>query len=492
MADHNHNFEIRSVDLDQRTLTGIAIPYRQEINVGNYRERIEPGAVDLNSRPKLFFNHTDPIGIVEELRDTDEGLEILARISRTSKGDDTLTLIQDKAITGLSVGFNGLEHRNEGRTIVRTKIDLQEISTVPFPAYTKAQIAEVRNTQTAQQQGENNMEDLLELRNSMEELERRVAMITVAEPAPQYQGSIAEMAKRGVAEPEFIRTLAAATSGADPTALENTYVDYFYNLVNLGRPLAAAFGIGRLPDSGNTVSFLKVTQTADVGKQAAEGNELTSRSLTFTAGTAAVETYGGANKVSRQVIERSDIPYLEALFRSLGIEYAKEIEIDVATDVQAATWVAGPAVPTGAEGRAGNYLKAVAAASAAIYTGSGFNANFVAVPTVEFIDIVSLVDSGGRPIFAVNGDGANTLGNANVAQVQASIAGLPVVHAPALTTGAIYTFAKEAVGVWESPGAPVQLVQEQIATLQKDVAVYGYAADGVRHALAGVKSVVTP
>ena len=69
------------VDTDQRTITGLAVPYDQEIAIANNTyERFAPGAIQSIEDVKLFWNHDEPIGKVVEGRETDSGFEITAYI----------------------------------------------------------------------------------------------------------------------------------------------------------------------------------------------------------------------------------------------------------------------------------------------------------------------------------------------------------------------------------------------------------------------------
>ncbi len=67
-------------------------------NMGNMKERFEPGAIDGVEDVKLFYGHEEPIGKVIEGRETPEGYEIVARISDTPRGNEVYTLLQDDVL----------------------------------------------------------------------------------------------------------------------------------------------------------------------------------------------------------------------------------------------------------------------------------------------------------------------------------------------------------------------------------------------------------
>lgn len=137
-------FEVRA-DLEERTITGIAVPYGQDANIGGaYMERFVPGAISDVTDVKLFYGHEEPIGKVLTGRDTEAGYEVTARVSMTPRGDEVLTLMRDGVLNKFSVGFVPLESERDGQTVTRTKVSLREISVVAFPAFGNANITEVR------------------------------------------------------------------------------------------------------------------------------------------------------------------------------------------------------------------------------------------------------------------------------------------------------------------------------------------------------------
>jgi phage head maturation protease len=68
------SLELRLDNLEKRTITGLAVPYGQDANIGGvYQERFAPGAIDSIEDVKLFYGHETPIGVVIDGRETDGG-----------------------------------------------------------------------------------------------------------------------------------------------------------------------------------------------------------------------------------------------------------------------------------------------------------------------------------------------------------------------------------------------------------------------------------
>ena len=142
----------RAQSSEARTITGIAVPYLDEIEyMPGYFEQVARDAFDpeTNGPIKLFWSHSEIIGTVTDARNTPEGLEITARISETTLGNDVYALTRDGAIDRFSIGFvpvNTETTRDEdGNThAVYTRIAVREVSLVPFPAYANAAVTDVR------------------------------------------------------------------------------------------------------------------------------------------------------------------------------------------------------------------------------------------------------------------------------------------------------------------------------------------------------------
>src|SRR5690625_3818924 len=107
---HVRQFQIRSVDAEDRTVTGVAVPFNTEVRIndwlGHYFEQIAPGACEVrDGEPKLFWQHREIIGRVTDHADTEDGWQITARISDTTAGNDAYALLKDGAIDRFSIGF---------------------------------------------------------------------------------------------------------------------------------------------------------------------------------------------------------------------------------------------------------------------------------------------------------------------------------------------------------------------------------------------------
>jgi len=475
------SFEIRATDAELRTVEGLAVPYNDTIDIGGgWSERFEKGAIDLTANVKLFRDHEDIIGVVTEMTESDEGLMIKAKISETVLGNETLNLVKDGAIRSFSVGFIPVTDEKKDKTIIRKKVNLKEVSLVAFPAYDKAEVLSVREeTNQEEISMENTTPDytsaIEEVRNHAEELERRLDVITSEKTpsvsAPQFR-SYGEYVKAVASgDVDAHRTFTGADS-AD-TIMKNAWVSDTVRILNAGRPTYSVFSSGALPPDGMNVEYPKInTNTIDVANQAAEGDTLAYGKLTLTSATAPIKTYGGYTDMSRQVVERSSINYVDTAFRAMVAKYAsvtnaamrQQLITDAALFNQSAlgAWTAAEIIDSLAE------------AAVKVNGDTGLPLEFILVSSDVFRLMAKTVDTMDRPILSNTGATVNTYGNINPVGLTGNVLGLPIVVDPSLANLSFYAGNSAAITTYESAGAPFRLNNEEITNLTNSFSVYGY------------------
>jgi HK97 family phage prohead protease len=494
------SFEIRATDTEKREVSGIAVPYNDTIDIGGgWSERFERGAIDTNADVKLFRDHKEIIGVVNELREEDDGLWITAKISDTALGNETMELVKDGAIRSFSVGFIPVKDEKKDKTIIRKKVNLKEVSLVAFPAYEAASVVEVREEVKEEIMTENTTPDydaaIAEVRNHTEALERRLDVLATSTPAtpsvPTFR-SFGDWAK-GVASQKdeaiaLYRAFENAESGSvlADSILKNAWVSDTIRILNAGRPTFTTFSSAALPADGMTIEYpLLDTDTSDIAEQAAEADELAFGKITLTSATAPVKTYGGYTDMSRQVIERSSINYVDAAFRAMVAKYAS-----VTNGVIRAKLIAEAAnfnTASVAAWSADAMLEALADSAVKVNDDTGLPLQFILASSDVFKSLAKLVDGADRPILSNTGATVNTFGSINPVGLTANILGLPVVVDPSLAAGSMYVGNSAAVTTYESAGAPFRLNDEDITNLTNKFSVYGYLAVAAQDPKALVK-----
>jgi HK97 family phage prohead protease/HK97 family phage major capsid protein len=488
-------FEVRA-DLEERTITGLAVPYGQDANIGGaYMERFVPGAITDVTDVKLFYGHEEPIGKVLTGRDTEEGYEITAKVSDTARGNEVMTLMRDGVLNKFSVGFVPLESERDGSTVTRTKVSLKEVSVVPFPAFAGANITEVREdggipaeTSEPQPEQDNSMEnielDVRAVQDEVAELRRVVeAGQTVATPAPMGSEfrSQAEFAKALVAGDNKAVEFARAASTSADAAVVAPWFGYINTLIANNRPTVSAFSRAALPATGLTVEYakidsntLEVTQQVDGLGTAAENATLAFGNLTFETVSATVKTYGGYTTFSRQYVERSQVNTLDQVFQGLALAYAGATNTALVTAIGALDFTGKIFDADG--GTASSLAEGIANGAAYIFTNTGLRPEFILTGTDGYVKLAKVAAGDGRPVLLTDGAGVNNIGTADIAGLRGSVFGLPIIVDPAIGTGVVYMANSNAVLTMESAGAPVRLTDGDITTLTDSVSVYGYMA----------------
>jgi HK97 family phage prohead protease/HK97 family phage major capsid protein len=505
-------FEARA-DIEARTITGLAVPYGQDANIGGgISERFAPGAIDDVSDVKIYYGHEHdnlPIGRVIAGRETEAGYEITAKLTEgVQRADETLALMRDGVLNKFSVGFVPLESERDGQTITRTKVSLKEVSVVAWPAFAGANITEVREdggTPTdpteptpTQEQETNPMSENVELdvravQDEIADLRRIVeAGQTVATPTPigsEFR-SQAEFAKALVSGDtkavEFART---ASTSAD-AAIVAPWYGYINTLIANNRPTVSAFSRAALPASGLTVEYAKIdANTLAVGQQDPENEALSFGNLTFETVSTPVKTYGGYTTFSRQYVERSQVNTLDQVFQGLALAYAGATNSSLVTAIGALDYTGKIFDADG--GTASSLAEGIANGAAYIFTNTGLRPEFILTGTDGYVKLAKVAAGDGRPVLLADGAGVNNIGTMSIPGLSGSVFGLPIIVDPAIGTGIVYMANSQAVLTMESAGAPVRLTDGDITTLTDSVSVYGYMAIATPRVGAIVKLDVT-
>lgn len=516
-------------EADTRTVTGIAVPYGQIIERSNYEtgtryERFEAGAVQPHPDGHMYFyGHGEPIGRVTSERDVDGGHEITARISETVRGTEIHTLLKDGVLTKHSIGFYGVEYRidqvaltDDGPKVdvlTWTKVLARETSVVPFPAYDKAAVTQVRDREPDPHRKEDRMPpenpdgavltraDLDEVTEHLTKLDRQMATaIESGGTGAPASAALAEYRSHG----EFLKALSSgeardhvellnrafadvgATVGDVSPGVSPTWVDRDVKLVENRRPIVNLFNRDPLPTEGMSITYPTFdSKTGDVARQATEGEALSLLKLKIKNASADVTTEGGAVELSKQVIDRMPASYLSKVLQMVKISYAKNTNAIVRARLMAVT--VGASNPTidisgySGLGAGAAYVGAMVDAAGTIEDNSlGLGLDFVLCNREEFKQLAALIDTTGRPLFGVSGQAVNSLGNLSVKAQTLDVGGVPWILDPGMSPAANpRACSSEALTVLESPGAPFQLTDENVINLTEAFSLYGYIASTI-------------
>jgi HK97 family phage prohead protease len=440
------NIETRAIDVqlrfdsETRQLSGIAVPYGEV--TPSYNERFAPGSVHLDQNALLLWQHDqrEPVGKILNGRDKDNAFHFDAFISDTARGRDAATLAAD-GVLSLSVGFIMRDsHIVDGVTEVRDAL-VKEISLVSFPAYAGATVTAVRDDTEPEVPDsapikEEKMEDttstasdLAEVREAIQHLEREVAGINTPAVQPVAYRTAGDFLKAIVSKDDHaVQTLERAYTGATTAESITTPIDVdLIRLVEAANPLGQVFGTGVTPPTGMTITFAKVdSQTDGTATQAAEGDDLGYYELNLGTFTENIITVGNYAELSRQVIDRSSVDYLNSVLRGQAIGLGKALAAQLRSKYQAVCLAALTASRkvTLAAATYDGWVGALADASATYFTPEGVQIDALIVDTATFKDLLAL---DGTPVISFAGENLGAVGSANVSGLRGSIAGIPIV-----------------------------------------------------------------
>lgn len=459
-------------------------------------DTIAPGMTEIIPRDtltpaeqvKLRFEHSDTIGRVTSTRSEEDGLYITARISDTSLGRDARALINDGAITGLSVGFQVTEpadvtHDDDNGTLITQRAGIiHEISLVSFPAYTATNIQQIR-TKTQEEKPmttatyEALAADLDKLSRSVDLLAERVDAPT--EPDTLTFRSFGHYVKALVKGDDLAERAFTGATTADDKTIKPAWVHRVVDKMKRKQRVTEFFTHRYdLPADGMSIEYPEFGEdTLAVAKQATEGADLSYGKITLTTGSAPVNTYGGYSAVSRQQIERGSDVYLTTLFNRQALRYAAAIEeatraLLTATIKQQGSKALKPG--KAASALTVNDLISLLVDAANYYDDTDTTLDGLVVSPDVFKTLATLDAKPKALKFAQAAPGDNTQGTLNVPALSGTLASVPVTLIDG--TGTMAFIASDALEIKESPGAPFRLQDENVINLSKQFSVYGYAA----------------
>lgn len=500
-------YKIALAENDARTLEGLAVPYERETKLApGYYETIARDAYQPDGGVgsiKLLWRHGEVIGAGTATSGHD-GVPIQAKISQTSAGDDAYQLLKDGVVDSLSIGFIPLEYEetwddDQNLHVRQKKIDIKEVSLVPWPAYDDAKVTKVREKTKTKQREETNKMDTTTLENELVHLRSAVNELRTTVAAPQAAPTVdrrcaAEIVKSLVAGDSHTiedvnaiqaRAWSGTTSVADPVATGPHWVNDLTRIYDQPDALKPLFAVGDLPAEGMRVdhTYLK-TNSVTVNKQVNEGDDLTLGKVELQSASTPVGTYGGYTSLSRQTIERASVNILQRHLEAMAVAAGAASRKALAAawnkglkDQEAAALVSTKV----ANALTWADLSALVVDAAAYFAAQNLPLDGLVVNKVTFKALAALT-AGDRPLLAVGNDGSNTAGGLNLVGISGDLAGLKIVcdlnaEATNVATvqkcvGGFYT--RDAIRVYESQ--LVQLQATQVINLTDNYSVYRYAA----------------
>ena len=475
-------------------ITARAVPLDTPTEIApGFVETIQSGAlVPRETGVKLFSEHRDVIGVVTETREEDGGLVIDARISDTQLGRDVRQLIADGALTQMSIGFLPAE---DGQTITRTEtgIDvtvtratLYEVSVVPFPAYEDTAITdqrsatEERETTTMTENVIDRLDDALGgLAVDVRALSDRIDHVETAQveephPLAQYR-SYGDYIKRAPEGLDF-RELTKVGQSAQPPAWLGRLQAKMEAKKRVTNALAYTHDV---PAQGETVQYSVYKEDSLKVAAYTEGTTLVPGTMADELKSAKIVPFAGAVSLTRATVNRADPAYLDDIGQRMAIKYAKTFEDwnvqFVREQIVAAAAVQSVGGQTTAKAVTAESLRNVIIDAQKAFDDSDQYSIDGLFLTWDLIKTIASLGEEKRLLRWVGSDPAvaNEGKIDPTKPISLSLYGVPVTPMPGETLACFYD--KRAVAIRDDGETPLRLQQDQVLSLQRDVAIYGEA-----------------
>lgn len=508
--------EAKAAEEGQRRIDAVAVPYNVYAKVsGGTEVMFKPGSLPVDGKaPRVFMFHdsTKPVGIVAERVDTPEGMLASMKISKTSLGDEALTLAAD-GVFEVSVGVNPIEFTEDkqGRVTV-TKAEWLELSLVPHGAYgAGASITEV----AAQAETDPDEPTTPEVPKEEPPVETTPAPVETVEASIVPTPSLPAQAKRKFDMPTAGEYLAAMHIGGDTfrnvqqafveaqrqsqsafeaaagsggaTNTENTpgllpvpVVGNVFESLNYIRPVVAAVGARAMPDGGNQKTFIRPTWTThpSVAAQASELGTVSATSPVIASNVVSKSTLSGSVTLSVQDIDFTSPAAMGIILQDLAGQYMLASD-NVAADAITAGASASGSTWTVTANDPSSLIAALYDAATDILSASNFLPDTIFVDPTVWKSMGGQLDAEKRPVFPYTGAaglmGVNGMGTANITQMSTfNPLGLRLVVDKNFASGTMVVAKSNAIEFYEQIRGLMSV--EAPTTLGRTFSYYGYCA----------------
>jgi HK97 family phage prohead protease len=477
---------ITAASVADKTITGIVVPFGREgstsmgpviFELGSINE-IDPASV------KLLLEHDNrrPIGRAINFSITPGGINGTFKVSSTTAGADALIEASEGLRDGLSIGAMIDAHEIRDGIIYVTSARMIEISLVTSPAFTDARVTQVaasepedpatetiKEIETMSEQPIEEIEIEADVEASKVEASRFGSPIfTTPRALPsltagQYAHKMIQAQRGSRDAAEFLTAAGEATTTDNAGLIPVPFLREVIGVVDSSRPFIDSIERAALPASGMSFRIPRwqvlptVAETAELATPSDTMTEIDDLEVS-------VVKFAGQQRVSIELLERSDPSYLNELLRGLAASYAQQ------TDSYAFAESAGTAVVSSGATLYGAIADGIADAGNVMR----FDPNRFLADPGNFGAILSAVDGSGRPLFAAinpqNAAGAVTGSRGNVAGLDLYVD--YNIDTGTGVSGLVYPSA--AATFYESGTAQVRV--NVIDTMTVEIAVYGFVA----------------
>ena len=428
-SENTFSIDAAAGDAPRRQISGVAVEYNKIATVSDgTKVMFMPGSLSAEGKnPKLYMQHDSSqiLGQVTEREDVGTAMMFVAKISKTLKGDEALTLIADGTIDSVSVGVNPLKFYDDNGVMVIEAAMWQELSLVSQPAFEGSVITDIAASIPQTEPEVSNVEP--------EPIEETPVTIIETPEVITATAPVFAAAKREPRIPNSWEYMAAFHKGGDDWVnAQKVFADYtayhksplqaaagdefltsvpglltqvtmgpVFQDINFMRPVVAALGARAMPQTPSstfnrpTITTHQATATAQT-----EGAAVATATGVIANNTVTKKTFANSANISYQTLDFTDPAALQIVINDLIGGYMVGTDNEAADNLLTAATSAGVwdlTVP--------DLYKSIY--DAAVVTLAATNM----LPTHMFVDpatyslIMQLADTTERPLFANLGGG---------------------------------------------------------------------------------------
>ena len=447
-------------DQPRRSISGTAVPYNVPAIVSDGTAVIfRPGSLPVTGKaPRLFMYHdaSQPVGVVTERVDTEQGMMFTAKISATTLGNDALVMASDGTIDQVSVGVNPTKfsYDDEG-TMVIEEASWMELSLVPIGAF-----GDMANIATVAASIHQEPEEISTIETEVQEQEQHMSEVTApAVEATIPTAPIFAQAKKQLVLPSAGEYMAAYHIGGEtfaninkavaeisasqrtplqaaagdvittdtPGLLPIPVLGPLVQDLNFLRPVIEAVGARAYPDGGRSKTFIRPTITThtSVATQSTELSAVSATTMVIASNSVSKTTLAGQVSLSSQDISFTSPEAMGLILNDLMGEAM------IASDNLAADNLLAAATSSGVwDGTPEDLLKSVYDAANDVASGRNWMPTHMFVSVDVWAQLGQLVDSSKRPLVPFIGaglTGQNALGASSAGSWNGTPMGLQLV-----------------------------------------------------------------
>lgn len=492
----NFDGQILAANIETRTIKGLIVPFFKVGNTSAGPVRFEFGAFAEIDPSQIILNmehdRTRPLGrgIAGSQEISPAGVSMAFKIVATNAGNDALIEASEGLRPAFSVEANVNEYTIEKGVMVISSAKLEAVAHVTNPAFKDAQILEVAATEenpetteaetAAEEKPQENKVD--EITAPVAEEVTAAAVVHAAAPVAYAKPRSPINSQATYLEHKIKATLGNHDSaqyvmaaddsfttnpGFNPVSYSTTVTDTLIG----SRPAIDAIGTLAMTQSGMTIAHPKIT-TNSTTAATAEGAAPSETGIISSYVNISVVKYAGMQRVSLELLERSDPSFTAAMLNNMEKSYRK------ATDaaVIAALTAGGTQAATTAATSAG-VISFVSVESPAAYSATGDFATAYIAGTSQWSLLMGATDTTGRPIYNA-ANPTNNAGQAGPRSLRGDVLGLDLyVDSNAVSTTideSAFIVVPEAVVIYESP--QLRLSTNVVTSGEIETMLYGYMA----------------